>query len=108
MRYANNVATWTVLAPASLTVSEGARRVATIQPRDPTYDYIVTLAKAIHDSPKPLLLPEIICLRRPDGGISVMEGHSRATAFVMGAATFPNGIEAYLGSGPSVANWAYL
>ena len=104
--YANNVASWRTLAPM-LRVSEGAARVREIQPqRD--YVQIIALARKIHDNDLPLPLPEIICLSRPDGDISVMEGHGRATAFVMEAAKYPQGIETYVGAGPSVAKWLYL
>jgi hypothetical protein len=106
MLYANNVEGWRRLAP-SLRVSEGAERVRDIQPGD-DYVQIIALAKQIHDNDPPPPLAEIICLRRPDGDVSVMEGHSRATAFVMEAAKYPDGIEAYVGTGPSVANWMYL
>ena len=106
MLYANNVATWSTLAP-TLRVSEGAERVHLMQPPD-DYVQIIAIAKSIHDARRPPEFPEIICLRRPDGGVSLMEGHSRATAFVMEGERYPNGIVAYVGSGPSVANWFYL
>jgi hypothetical protein len=106
MLYANKVPEWLKLAP-TLRVSEGALRVNDMQPPDP-YKQIFSLAKGIHDAEAPPQLPEIICLRRPDGGIFVMEGHSRATAFVIEAAKYPDGVEAYLGSGPSVASWFHL
>jgi hypothetical protein len=106
MLYANNVASWRTLAP-TLRVSEGAERVREIRPQD-DYVQIIALAQTIHDSDLPPDLPEIICLSRPDGDFSVMEGHSRATAFVMEAAKYGEGVEAYVGSGPSVANWHYL
>jgi hypothetical protein len=105
MFYANNVASWRTLS-ATLRVSEGAERVRDIQPQD-DYVQIIALAQKIHDSDLPSL-PEIICLSRPDGDISVMEGHSRATAFVMEAAKCAEGVEAYVGAGASVANWIYL
>jgi hypothetical protein len=106
MLYANNVPSWRYLAP-SLRVAEGAHRVANIQPQN-AYTYIVAIAQKIHDSDLAPAFPEIICLQRPDGEVSVMEGHGRATAFVKEAAKFPDGIDVYLGSGPSVAHWRYL
>jgi hypothetical protein len=106
MLYANRVDSWRTLAP-TLKVSEGAARVRDIQPQD-DYAYIVALAQKIHDTNPAPRFPEIICLHRPGGDESVMEGHGRATAFVMEAVKYPNGIEVYLGSGPSVANWVYL
>jgi hypothetical protein len=53
-------------------------------------------------------VPEIIALRRPDGAFVILEGHARATAIMLEAHRFPNGVQAYVGDGPSVANWPYL
>ncbi len=103
MLYANNVESWRRLAP-SLRVSEGAQRVRNIQPPD-DYVQIVAMADEIEAASAPLAFPEIICLSRPDDEISVMEGHSRATVVAMAAARYPEGIDGFLGSGPSVANW---
>ena len=53
-------------------------------------------------------MPEIIALRRPDGHLVILEGHARATAIALEAHRFPNGVDVYVGAGPSVANWPYL
>jgi hypothetical protein len=53
-------------------------------------------------------VPEIITLRRPDGHLVILEGHARATAIALEAHRFPHGTFAYVGDGPSVANWPYL
>jgi len=106
MRYARHP-DWMALAPNTRQVSEGAASVDAVQPPD-KYAYILALAQQIHENDPPPSFPEIICLRRPDGGMSVMEGHGRATAYVKELGKYPDGIEAYLGSGPSVAQWLYL
>ncbi len=53
------------------------------------------------------VLPEIVCLRRPDGHLVIMEGHTRATAIMLEAHRIPQ-VNVYVGASPSVANWAYL
>ena len=106
MLYANNVEPWLRLAP-SLRVVEGAQRVREMQPPD-DYAHIIQMADDIQRANAPVAFPEIICLHRPDNEVSVMEGHSRATVVVMEAGHYPDGIEAYLGTGPSVATWFYL
>jgi hypothetical protein len=106
MRY-TRLQDWMALAPDTRKVSEGAAKVGAFQPPD-KFAYILVLAKQIHDSDPPPSFPKIICLRRPDGGVSVMEGHGRATAYAIESAKFPDGIVAYLGDGASVAQWLYL
>ena len=54
------------------------------------------------------VLPEIICLRRPDDSrLVIMEGHTRATAIMLEAHRIPQA-NVYVGASPSVASWAYL
>jgi len=107
MLYANHP-TWRALAPLTLTVGEGASHVGRVAaPGNPNM-HILSMARDIcHANPVPAC-PEIVCLNRPDGRISVMEGHSRATAFVLEAHRLPNGVDVYVGSSPSVATWRYL
>jgi hypothetical protein len=70
--------------------------------------HILALASTIcHADPAPEL-SELICLRLPDGGISVVEGHARATAIVIEAHRLGDGVGAYIGDSPSIGNWAYL
>ncbi len=108
MLYANNVATWTTLAPNTLQVSEGAENVGHVPTDGDANMHILSLARTIcHTEPVPQY-PEIICLNRPDGRISVMEGHTRSTAYVIEAHRLPDGVDIYLGDSPSIATWAYL
>jgi hypothetical protein len=108
MLYSNRSAGWTTLAPATRSVAEGAANAARVFAGDDTNMHILSLARTIcHADPAPVL-SELICLRLPDGGISVMEGHARATAIVMEGHRLADGVEAYVGESPSIANWAYL
>ncbi|HVD46799.1 MAG TPA: hypothetical protein VNG70_05905 [Candidatus Limnocylindria bacterium] len=108
MLYSNRNATWTTLAPATRTVAEGAANAAVVFSGDYTNMHILSLARTIcHADPAPAL-SELICLRLPDGGISLVEGHARATAIVLEGHKLPDGVEAFIGDSPSIENWAYV
>jgi hypothetical protein len=106
MLYANHSGSWTILAPVTRKVAEGATNVGHVFTGDQTNMVVLSLAAGICHSEKKL--PEIIAIRRPDGRLVIMEGHARATAIVLEAHRFERGVQAYLGDGPSVAGWAYL
>ncbi len=107
MLYSNRNATWTTLAPATRTVAEGASNAALVDTGDDMNMHILSLARTIcHAEPAPFVA-ELICLRLADGSISLLEGHTRATAIVLEGHKLPNGIEAYIGDSPSINNWAY-
>src|SRR2546423_374508 len=97
---------WPILAPATRKVAEGATNVGHVFTGDSTNMVVLSLASGICHSDKKV--PEIIVLRRPDGNLVILEGHARATAIVLEAHRFPGGVDVYVGSGPSVANWPYL
>ena len=108
MLYSNRNATWTTLAPATRTVAEGASNAARMFTGDDMNLHILSLARIIcHADPAPELSP-ILCLRTPGGGISLLEGHTRATAIVIEGHKLPLGVEAFIGESPSIRSWAYL
>jgi hypothetical protein len=108
MLYSNRNATWATLAPATRTVAEGAANAERMFAGDGTNMYILSLARTIcHADPAPAV-SELICLRLPDGGIGLLEGHTRATAMVLEEHKLPDGVEAYIGDSPSIKSWAYL
>jgi hypothetical protein len=106
MLYASRSGAWTILAPVSRKVAEGATNVGHVFTGDQTNMVVLSLAYGINHSDKKV--PEIIALRRPDGHLVILEGHARATAIVLEAQRFSHGVQAYVGDSPSVANWAYL
>jgi hypothetical protein len=105
--YASGHAAWTTLAPVTRKVAEGASNVGHVFTGDLTNMLVLALALRISDSHPTPVLPEIICLRRPDGNLVLMEGHTRATAIALVAHRVPN-VNVYVGTSPSVASWAYL
>jgi len=106
MLYARRDGAWRLLAPATRKVAEGATNVGHVFTGDNTNMVVLSLASGICHSDKKV--PEIIALRRPDGALVILEGHARATAIALEAHRFPNGVQAYVGEGPSVAGWPYL
>lgn len=106
MLYARREGAWRMLSPATRKVAEGATNVGHIFTGDSTNMVVLSLASGLCHSDKKV--PEIIALRRPDGQVVLLEGHARATAIVLEGHRFPNGVHAYVGDGPSVANWPYL
>jgi hypothetical protein len=106
MHYANHGGPWAMLAPATRKVAEGATNVGHIFTGDSTNLVVLSLASAICHTDKKV--PEIIALRRPDGRLVILEGHTRATAIVLEAHRFPRGVEVFAGESPSVARWPFL
>jgi hypothetical protein len=104
--YARQGAAWPILAPATRKVAEGATNVGHVFTGDQTNMVVLSLASGLCHSGKKV--PEIIALRRPDGAFVILEGHARSTAIVLEAHRFPDGVHAYIGDGPSVANWFFL
>ncbi|HSS60455.1 MAG TPA: hypothetical protein VLK30_03240 [Candidatus Limnocylindrales bacterium] len=104
--YARQGAAWPILAPATRKVAEGATNIGHVFTGDSTNMVVLSLASGLCHSDKKV--PEIIALRRPDGRMVILEGHARATAIVLEAHRFANGVHAYVGEGSTVANWPYL
>ncbi|HEX3508236.1 MAG TPA: hypothetical protein VHW94_07595 [Candidatus Dormibacteraeota bacterium] len=109
MLYSNRNATWTTLAPATRKVAEGASNATRLFTGDDMNLHILSLARIICHAANPETeLSDLICLRVPDGSISLLEGHTRATAIVMEGHKLPNGVRAFIGDSPSIKSWAYL
>jgi hypothetical protein len=106
MLYASRSGAWTILAPATRKVAEGAVNVGHVFTGDQTNMVVLSLASGICHADKKI--PEVIALRRPDERLVILEGHARATAIVLEGHRFPHGVQAYVGDSPSVANWAYI
>ena len=107
MLYARHDGAWQLLSPATRKVAEGATNVGHVFTGDATNMVVLSLAAGLCHSEKKV--PEVIALKRPsDGRLVILEGHARATAIALEGHRFPNGVEVFVGDGPSVAGWAYL
>ena len=106
MLYASGHPAWAMLAPVTRKVAEGAANVGHVFTGDQTNMVVLSLAEGICHADKKV--PEVICLRRADGRLVILEGHARATAIVLEAHKFQRGVDVYVGDSPSVANWGFL
>ena len=107
MLYARHDGAWQLLSPATRKVAEGATNAGHVFTGDATNMVVLSLAAGLCHSEKKV--PEVIALKRPsDGRLVILEGHARATAIALEGHRFPNGVEVFVGDGPSVAGWAYL
>jgi len=106
MQYANAGGAWALLAPATRKVAEGVTNVGHVFTGDATNMLVLSLAAAICHLEKKV--PPVVALRRPDGRLVILEGHTRATAIVLESHRFPRGAEVYAGESPSVAAWPFL
>ena len=106
MLYARQEGPWHLLSPVTRKVAEGATNIGHVYTGDATNMVVLSLASGLCHSDKKV--PEIIALKAPDGKLVILEGHARATAIVLEAHRFPNGVQVYVGDGPGVAGWAYL
>jgi len=106
MLYARHDGAWRMLSPVTRKVAEGATNVGHVFTGDQTNMVVLSLASGLCHSDRKV--PEIIALRGPDGQLVILEGHARATAIVLEAHRFPDGVDAYVGEGASIASWPYL
>ena len=106
MLYASGHPAWAMLAPVTRKVAEGATNVGHVFTGDQTNMVVLSLAEGICHADKKV--PEVICLKRPDGRLVILEGHARATAIVLESHRFQRGVDVYVGESPSVAKWAFL
>ena len=107
MLYARRPGPWQLVSPVTRKVAEGATNIGHVFTGDATNMIVLSLASGLCHSEKKV--PEVIALKRPsDGRLVILEGHARATAMVLEAHRFPDGVQAYVGEGASVAGWASL
>jgi hypothetical protein len=106
MLYARQDGAWRLLSPVTRKVTEGATNVGHVFTGDQTNMVVLSLASGLCHSEKKV--PEVIALRRPDGELVILEGHARATAIVLEAHRYPDGVQAFVGEGASIAGWPYL
>ena len=104
MRYINDTHAdrhWVNLTDGTRLVAVGARnfreRTAT-----PATQHITAIAEAIRNRVR---FPELIAAQHQDGSLILIEGHSRATAYLMEQST--REVEVLVASSPSMATWVF-
>lgn len=100
LRYAN-YPTWVQLSDGTRLVNDGARNLRRLPDNPDTY-HIYAIAEACQNG---IRFPELITAEADDGSLILIEGHSRATAYLMEG--FTGDIEALVASSPTIHRWAF-
>jgi len=100
LRYAN-YRTWVELSDETRLVSVGARNFRQ-RPDSPDTYQINGIAAALRGGGS---FPALITAQHKDGSLILIEGHSRATAYLLEGHT--GDIETLVGSSPSMCGWAF-
>jgi hypothetical protein len=83
-------------------VADGAANIGTVVAPDNVNEHVTKLADRVRRGEK---FPELILVQKVDGGLIVLEGHTRATAYVVAPVREP--IEALVGTSPRISKWAF-
>jgi hypothetical protein len=104
MRYINDAGSdrhWINLTDGTRLVGDGARNFQQ-RPRDGATHHIGAIASAIRRGQR---FPDLIVAQACDGPLILLEGHSRATAYVM--EQFAGEVETLVASSPSMPEWTF-
>jgi len=93
---------WIELSGGTRLVTEGAKNIA---PGGPAEDAAVNIRAVVADLKREKRYAELIGVKDHNGGIILMEGHTRATAYVVSPPAEP--IVCIVGSSPTMARWAF-
>jgi hypothetical protein len=93
---------WIKLSGGTRLVTEGAKNIA---PGGPAEDAAVNIRAVLDDLKCGKRYPELIGVEGQNGDIILMEGHTRATAYVLSPPAEPIGC--ILGSSPTMTSWAF-
>jgi len=102
MRYAKEETTLVPLSGPSRLVTEGARNFQAGVPAAAPMIHIAAIVEAVKRGER---FPELIAAQDTDGSLVLIEGHSRATGYVIAGRT--DGIEAIVARAGSFAGWAF-
>lgn len=101
LKYAN-YETWVQLSGGSRFVVDGAKRVEAIQVGENANENIKAVADDLRAGKR---YPELIAVESEGGFLILVEGHTRATAYVLARIAEP--IEVFVGSSPQIKLWAF-
>lgn len=103
-KYANHP-TWITLSNNTRLVSEGAKNVDLIQTQENANANIKAVAQ---DFKKGKVYPELIFASRDTlSGLVLIEGHTRATAYILEKGSMPDEIKVIVGISQEIINWQY-
>lgn len=100
LRYAN-YSTWVGLSGGSRLVIDGARNFPESRDHPETYQ-IKGIMEAVRNGAQ---FPELIAVEAEDASLILVEGHSRATAYVIEQAV--DDLELLVGSSPLISKWSF-
>jgi len=92
---------WIKLSGGTRRVIDGAANIYSVDLGDGTNDLILAMAA---DLKAGRTFPQLIAAAGENGNVILIEGHARATAYVL--ANSPERIECILGASPTMRNWA--
>jgi len=101
LRYAN-FPTWVALSNGSRLVADGAANIDRIQTAENVNASIKTVAAAVTAGQR---YAELIAVEAHDGSLILVEGHTRATAYVLARVAEP--VHCFVGSSPTMRPWAF-
>lgn len=101
LKYAN-FPTWTQLSGGTRLVADGARNTDHVQTAESANVNIKAVAKALVAGQR---YPELVAAEAHDSSLILVEGHTRATAYVV--AGFAGPVDCFVGSSPSMHTWAF-
>jgi hypothetical protein len=99
LRYAK-CSPWIELSRGTRLVTEGATNIA---PGGPAEEAAVNIRAVLADLKRGTRYPELIAVEGQNGDIILMEGHTRATAYVLFSPAEP--IRCIVGSSPTMTSW---
>jgi len=100
-RYAN-FRTWIILTNGSRRVLDGAQNIDSIKAPENVNEHIKAVAEEVRKGKR---YPELIAVQGRNDEIILVEGHTRATAYVV--AQLAESIYCLIGSSPAMNDWAF-
>lgn len=101
LKYAN-YETWVQLSAGSRLVVDGAKRLEGIHVGESAKENINALADDLRAGKR---YPPLIAVQGEEGFLILVEGHTRATAYVLAQSVQP--MEVFVGSSPQMKLWAF-
>jgi hypothetical protein len=101
LRYCHHP-TWLALSGASRLVADGAANIGKVVAPANVNTHIAQVADRVRRGEK---FPELILVQALDGGLILLEGHTRATAYMLAPLRGP--IEALVGMSTGIGQWAF-
>lgn len=97
---------WVCLSSGTRLVSDGARTMLRMSADQDPCSHIWEIARGLRDGKS---YPELILVSKNlNTDMVLLEGHVRATAYVLAADALPDEIEALLGCSESMGGWVFL